>query len=139
MGWRRAHYNPNREDKLQQVVFNERDGRDLIYNNFVFRNHFFDSYRLRVDDPLGSSRSNLEIAEIASHSFLEADIPSKLGIQSRILIDFHVHEKDSSNSFGLFYVPMRRDKFDIMSGRICVMTILDASEKLSYLYQTGKI
>jgi hypothetical protein len=137
MSWRRDHYQKKKNSRLEQVALPIRDGKDLIMRNYVFRtSHFFPRYRMRVKgDDLRWNRTDKEIAEIATHSFSESEIPKKLGIESRVLVRFHIHYGKITQSLGLFYVPMRRDKFDLESGRICAITLLDAEERYNFLQE----
>ena len=140
MGYHRVHYTKRKHNKLQEVKIDFRNEKDIFFGHYVFREHFFYNYRNRVErDVLRLQRSDQDIVQIAVHSFLDSDIPKKLGIETKVLVDFHSHELEMPESFGLFYVPMRRDKFNLKSGKICPITILCADEKLSFLQDCGRI
>lgn len=83
-------------------------------------------------------RTNHEIAEISAHSLSESIIPARLkrGENVNVAVDFHLHDSQGNiNSFGIYYVPVKRDEFDLASGRICPVTIIALDEKLSKIQE----
>jgi hypothetical protein len=142
MGWKRNKYD-RRQKKQTPLIreLSERDGREFVCENYVFRPHFFYNYRSRV---LGDPNKNIEneiIAKIAVHCFEESNIPErlKLGEVYHILVDFHIHQNSHITPLGIFDIPMKRDQLDLRSGRICPVTILDPEERYALLQEKRMI
>jgi hypothetical protein len=144
MGWRKQHYIKEQEraekkEFLSGANVNLKpgsDGRVKSLDGFVFRPHFFDRYRTRVlDDPRSEYRTDEEIMAIAVHSFRESGLPKKLSVSDKLslLVNFHAHQDNVEVSYGLFVVPLKRDRYDITSGKICAVTILDGRERMEYI------
>jgi hypothetical protein len=133
MGWRRDRYERRqRISGRDKALYCERDGRDFILEDFVFRPHFFEGYVERVADPLVAIRTIEEMARIAAHSIRESELPERipLDINFNLLVQFHTHDETGIEvPFSLNYVPIRRDKYDLASGRICAVTVMEAEEK----------
>jgi len=139
MGWKKQHY--TQEQKKKRFYSGNslkigRDGFDKSLDGFVFRPHFFEGYRNRVlNDPFSEYRTDEEIMAIAVHSFRESELPKKLSLfdNFNLLVNFHAHEGDIETPYGLFVVPLTRDRFDRVSGKICALTVLEAEERMEYI------
>lgn len=136
MGWKRSKYKKIGYPKI--IVPSKSltgDGRDFIFENFVFRPHFFNNYRARVADPDVGHLTDGDIARIAAHCLNDGNLPERLplGLNYNALVIFHRHCNEKIEEFGLHYVPLRRDIYDLRSGRICAVTILNAEERFSRL------
>ncbi len=96
MGWRKEKYERGQRKFVRTNPLGfERDRKDFILDNFVFRPHFFDGYRERVQDPSACERTIDEIARIAVHCMCEADLPERIPQNSNfnLLVSFHLHEE----------------------------------------------
>lgn len=140
MGWRRENYEKirlktNRKKLNYRSKFNDAFNQglscsDICSGRYIFPRHIFDSYFSRVTDPNSASRTELEIADILAHCLDHTSIPDKLvrHLSTNVLVDLHTHQNSSENSFGLYYIPLRRESADSSAARIVAVTILGADE-----------
>jgi len=144
MGWKRSRYEHEESRRIRKTMRISRepkiflpDGLTKQHGIYIFRPHVFDQYRTRVsEDQRAPNRSDEEIMRIIAHSLDDSFMPEKIPKNQNFNVLTHLHEHNGPKiiDYGIFYTPVKRDRNDLLSKHICVMTLLFAQEKYDRIH-----